>query len=258
MKVKHTCGSRRMVKPLLLVALIASPASSLKGVRAMASGSDQGWSVQVRSKGQELLLTVWAANTPLAALARELERQLKLPVTLGRSLQAQRVTAGFTDLPLDQGLLNLAPRPLVDYAVGGGEKGGRQRVGVHLQAVNEREPVLPVGFKHHAESFLVEGHTEGEAVPKDREPLWVSWAGGRLSLRAKKQPLTVVLARIAEQTGVPFEVRRDSDDLVTLELHHLDLEEAVRLLPGGARLYLRADLRGRTSRPLRIASEKAK
>ena len=265
MKREMICAYRMSLAACSLAVLVSLPASAAVrpgGWRgqplAPLPASDKDWSVQLRTKGGELLLSVRAADTPLAAIARELERQLKIPVTLGRLLHSQRLTLSFTDLPFDQALRRLAPRPFVDYAVGGGDQGPPQRAGVYLQALNEAEPPLPAGFKSNAESFVVEGHTEGEAPPRDREPLWVSYVNGRLSLRAKKQPLTVVLARIAEQVGVPFEMRRDGDDLIDLELHSLSLEDAVRGLPPGARLYVRGDLRAAAARPLRITSEKAK
>ena len=223
-----------------------------------SAAAAKDYSVKVRAKGSELVLSVSAANTPLATLARELEKEIKVPVVLSRLMHGQRTTVNFTDLPLFQGLQRLAARPTLDYAVGGGDAGPPQPIGIYLSAVNEAAPAAAASFKNAAETFLVEGHTEGAPAPPDRQPLWVSYVNGRLSLRAKKQPLGYVLAQVAERVGVPFELRRDSDDLVDLELNNQTLEQAVRSLGRGAQLYLRIDSVNTEGRPLRILSGKAK
>lgn len=261
---------------LVLTALVGLPALAHgpKDVwsKAMPLKTGQDFIVQVKNEGfrQELQskltaqrspesggsgisLTVHAVNAPLLSVAEEIQRQLKVPVRLSTLMRRQRVTTDFIDLPLDQGLQRLAPRPIVDYMVRGG-LADQEHLGIYLQAANESDPPLNASFRNNSETIVVEGDTE--AAPAIREPVWVSYVGNRLSLQARNQPLSYVLAQVASKVGVPFDLRSDTDEMIDIEFNHYSLEEAVRSLPPSARLYVRKDFRGPEGKPLRIVSEK--
>jgi hypothetical protein len=205
------------------------------------------------SRGSEISLTVHAVNAPLLSVAEEIKRQLKVPVRLSTLMRRQRVTLDFIDLPLEEGLQRLAPRPIVDYLVRGG-LANRERLGIYLQAANEADPPLNASFRNNSETIVIEGETE--AAPAIREPLWVAYDGDRLSLRAQNQPLSYVLAQMAGKVGVPFDLRSDTDEMIDIEFYNYSVEQAVRSLPASARLYLRNDFRGPEGKPLRIVLEK--
>jgi hypothetical protein len=192
-------------------------------------------------------------NVPLLSVAEEIQRQLKVPVRLSTLMRRQRVTVDFIDLPLDQGLQRLAPRPIVDYMVQGG-LANQERLGIYLQAANEADPPLNASFRNNSETIVVEGDTE--AAVAIREPVWVSYVGNRLSLQARNQPLSYVLAQVASKVGVPFDLRSETDEMIDIEFNNYSLEQAVRSLPPSARLYVRNDFRGPEGKPLRIVSEK--
>jgi len=108
--------------------------------------------------------------------------------------------------------------------------------------------------KLEMECTLIEGDTE--AAPAIREPVWVSYAGNRLSIQAHNQPLSYVLAQVASKVGVPFDLRSDTDEMIDIEFNHYTLEQAMRSLPPSARFYVRNDFRGPEGKPLRIVSQK--
>ena len=244
--------------------------TALAGLPTLAHGQD--FSVEVKNEGlrQDLQakntdqrsaesgvsgvsLTVHAVNARIVSVAAEIQRQLKVPVRLSPLMRRQRVALDFIDVPLDHGLQMLAPRLIVDYVVRGG-LGNPERLGIYLQAANEADPELNASFPNNSETLVIEGDTE--AAPAIREPVWVSYAGNRLSVQAHNQPLSYVLAQVASKVGVPFDLRSDTDEMIDIELNHYSLEQAMRSLPPSARLFVRKDFRGPEGRPLRIVSQK--
>jgi hypothetical protein len=220
------------------------------GQDLQSKNTDQG---SPGSRVSAVSLTVRAANARLISVAAEIQRQLKVPVRLSALMLRQRVTVDFIDLPLEQGLQRLSPRPIVDYVVRGGQ-GNQERLGIYLQAANEADPPLNSSFRNNSETIVIEGDTE--ATVAIRNPVWVTYDGNRLSLQARNQPLAYVLAQVAREVGVPFDLRSDTDEMIDIEFNHYTLEQALRSLPASARLYVRKDFRGSGGKPLRIVSEK--
>jgi len=72
-------------------------------------------------------------------------------------------------------------------------------------------------------------------------------------VRAHKQPLSVVLFKIANEIGVPFELRYESPEVVDVEFSNYTLEQALRSLSPEVRFYYRLDLQTFQAQPLRMA-----
>ena len=258
---------RRSAYELGLALLVLT---ALAGLPTLAYGQDFIVEVKIEGPRQDLQskhtdqrspesgvsgisLTLHAVNARLVSVAAEIQRQLKVPVRLSPLMRRQRVTLDFVDMPLDHGLQMLAPRLIVDYVVRGGPA-NQERLGIYLLAANEADPELNASFPNHSETLVIEGDTE--AAPTIREPVWVSYAGNRLSVQAHNQPLSYVLAQVASKVGVPFDLRSDTDEMIDIEFNHYTLEQAMRSLPPSARFYVRNDFRGPEGKPLRIVSQK--
>jgi hypothetical protein len=236
-------------------------ATQLKPADAAQSPAKPGaksWSVRM-SKDAPYTFTVKAKESPLPEIAAELSKLTKVPVTLSPFMAKQKVTLDFAGLNLEATLRMLAPQGYVDY-VAGGEGGDEPKpLALYLQAANEKEPPTTAAVRGNSEAILIEGDTEegtdGEAQKKreEEDPLRVTWANNQLSLRARKQPLTVVLFRIANEVGVPFEMRYESAELVDLEFQNYPLDQAFRSLSPGVRFYYRVDLQTFQVQPLRLA-----
>jgi hypothetical protein len=253
---------------LLAAALLAPlPAAGQQGA-APAQGGPKGpaaqardakpWSVRM-SQAAPHTFTVKAKEARLAEVAGEFSRLLKVPVTLSPLLEKQRVSLDFSGMNLEGALRMLAPQAYVDYVAGGAEM-QPQPLAVYLHGANERPPSPTATVKGTSEAILIEGDTEegvgDEAARKKREeadPLRVTFVQRQLSVRARKQPLTVVLFRIASEIGVPFELRWESPDLVDVEFDNYSIEQAVRTLSPAVRLYYRMDLQSFNVQPLRLA-----
>jgi hypothetical protein len=259
--------ARRALAVCLLVGALLAPAAAAQQGAAGQGGAKppaapakdaKPWSVRM-SQAAPHTFTVKAKEARLAEVAGEFSRLLKVPVTLSPLLEKQRVSVDFSGMNLEGALRLLAPHAYIDY-VAGGEDLQPQPLAVYLQGYNERPPSLTATVKGNSEAILIEGDTEegvgDEETRKKKEaesPLRVTFTQRQLSVRARKQPLTVVLFKIASEIGVPFELRWESPELVDVEFDNYSIEQAVRTLSPSVRLYYRMDLQSFDVQPLRLA-----
>jgi hypothetical protein len=254
----------------LALALLASSASAARqktdssarkaGPAQAGAGAVQSkpnWSVKV-SKSEPHTFTVKAADARLVEVAAEIAKAVHVPITLSPLLRKQRVTLDFGGLNLDATLRMLAPSPVVDYELGGDDPQPKA-LAIYLQGFNEQPPAPGVEVRGAAQVILIEGDTEegtdeaAERKRKEEEALKVSYANSQLSLRARKQSLSVVLFRIASEVGVPFDLRYESTQIIDVEFDNYPLDQAVRSLSPEVRLYYRQDLQTFQIKPLRLA-----
>jgi len=222
---------------------------------APTTTEEKPWSVRV-SKGAPHTFTVKANAANLPEITAELSRQLKVPISLRPLMSKQRVSLDFGGLNLEAMLRMLAPQSYIDY-VAGGDDPQPKPLAIYLQALNERPPATTV--RGTSEAILIEGDTEEgtdsteQKKKEEEDPLRVTFTNNTLSVRARKQPLSVVLYKIATEVGVPFEMRYESSEVVDVEFTNYSIEQAVRSLSPAVRFYYRLDLQTFQVQPLRIA-----
>jgi hypothetical protein len=237
----------------------ATPGAEKKPAQTAAGGETEAkpWSVKV-SKAAPRTFTIKAKEASLPEITAELSRQLKVPVSLSSLMAKQRVSLDFGGLNLEATLRMLAPQAYVDYVAGGNDVQPRP-LAIYLQALNERPPSTTAAVHGSSEAILIEGDTEegtdNEAQKKKEEedPLRVTFANNQLSVRARKQPLSVVLYKIASEVGVPFEMRYESPEVIDVEFNNYSIDQAVRSLSPAVRFYYRLDLQTFQVQPLRLA-----
>ncbi|MCA1621383.1 MAG: hypothetical protein LC795_19185 [Acidobacteria bacterium] len=211
------------------------------------------------SKGAPYTFTVKAKEAALSEITGELSRLLKVPFTLTPLVGKQKVTLEFGGLNLEATLRMLAPQSYVDYVAGGDGGDEPKALAIYLQGMNEPMPSMNAAVRGTSEAILIEGDTEegtnsdAQRKKEEENPLRVSFANNQLSVRARKQPLSVVLFKIASEVGVPFEMRYDSAELVDVEFQNFPLDQAFRSLSPGVRFYYRVDLQTFQVQPLRLA-----
>jgi hypothetical protein len=226
--------------------------------QSAARPAAKSWSVRV-SRDAPYTFTVKAKESSLPEIAEELSRLTKVPVTLSPLMAKQKVSLDFAGLNLEATLRMLAPQGYVDYVAGGDGGEEPKPLALYLQGANERPPSTTAAVKGITEAILIEGDTEegtdSEAQKKreEEEPLRVTWANNQLSVRARKQPLSVVLFKIASEVGVPFEMRYETAELVDADFQNFPLDQAFRSLSPGVRFYYRVDLQTFQVQPLRLA-----
>ena len=221
-----------------------------------AGQQQSAWRLSV-SKELPRTVTLAAKNARAADVAADLSKSLKVPVLLSPLMQKQRLTLEFENVPLEGALRMLAPLPYVDYEVRG-ETGEQRPVAIYLYAFNEEPPARDAVVKGTDEALLVEGDTEEgtEEYEKRKEkedtPLRVKFDHNQLSVRARRQPLNVVLFEIASKVDIPFEMKYEGSELVDVDFNNYTVEQVVRSLPANVRLFQRTNLTNYETTPLRL------
>ena len=225
--------------------------------QSQAKPAAKSWSVRM-TRDAPHTFTVKARETPISEVAAEISKLTKVPLMLSPVVAKQKVTLDFGGLNLEATLRMLAPQGYIDYEAGGGGDEPKP-LALYLHGHNERPPSTTAVVRGTSEAILIEGDTEegtDTAEQRKREaeaPLRVTWANNQLSVRARKQPLSVVLFKIANEVGVPFEMRHESAELVDVEFQNYPLDQAFRSLSPGVRFYYRVDLQTFQVQPLRLA-----
>jgi hypothetical protein len=108
--------------------------------------------------------------------------------------------------------------------------------------------------------MLIEGNTEDGVAQESEEekqkqeepPLRVTYLNNQLTVKAKQQPLPLVLLKIGEIIGVPIDIQNEKLDLIDANISKLSVEDAVRQLSPNIKLFVRADLTRSERRALRL------
>jgi hypothetical protein len=206
-----------------------------------------------------LNLSLKAEKARVADIAQQISDRLKIPVVLGKDRQNEFITVEFSELTLEPALQLLAPQVYVDYEVDTGALTPKP-LGIYLFDANQGEPPLSGAVNGSTQSMLIEGNTEDGVEPQtdeakqklEEQPLRIVFEKGLLTVKAKKQPLPVVLLKIGEQIGIPVEIQDQSVTIVDTEISKLPVEDVVRQLSPHIRLFLRADLTRAERRALRL------
>lgn len=205
-------------------------------------------------------LSLKAEKARLADVAAELSQKLKIPVMVGPKLQQELISMEFSELPLEPAIQLMAPAVYVDYEIDNGSGAPPKALGIYLFDSSQGEPPLTAVVKGSTQSLLVEGDTEDGVEPTTEEakkkleeqPLRIRFENNFLSIKAKKQPLPLVLLKIGEELGIPVDIQYQSTGLVDTEISKLPVEDAVRQLSPNIRLFIRADLTRAERRALRL------
>jgi hypothetical protein len=207
-----------------------------------------------------LNISLKAEKAKMSEVAQDLSKKLKTPVFLGPERQNELITIEFSELTLEPALQLLSPAVYVDYEIDTGSSAPPKALGIYLYDANQGEPPLTAIVNGSSQSFLVEGNTEDGVEPDtdekknkvEEQPLRVSYLNNSLTVKAKKQPLPVVLLKIGEELGIPVDIQNQNMTIVDAEISKLPVEDAVRQLSSNIRLFLRADLIRAEKRALRL------
>jgi hypothetical protein len=198
-------------------------------------------------------LSLKAEKIPLPNIAADISKKLKVPVLLGPSAAKRLVTTDFKSLTLEPSLQLLAPLVYIDYEVNRTPGAAPQPVGIYLNDEDDPPPPINAVIANNSQAMLIEGNTEdgvetSEAAQKD-QPLKVTYERSALTVKAKQQPLAVVLYKIANELGIPFDMKGDAGEVVDLDINKASLEDAVVRMSPNVRLFVRVDLRRLERRP---------
>lgn len=206
-----------------------------------------------------ITISLKSEKAQLSKIASEMSRKLKIPVMVGRSAQTREVTTDFKGLTLEPAMHFLAPVVYIDYEINRSPGALPQPIGIYLYGYEDPTPPINAVVPNRSEAILIEGNTEdgveGAAVSEpqpEEEPLKVVYERNELTVKARKQVLSVVLYKIANELGIPFEVQGDYSEVVDVDIDKTPVEDAILRLSPQVRLYVRADLQRSERRPFRM------
>lgn len=200
-------------------------------------------------------ISLKARDVRLKEIGAELAKRLKIPVAMTPIIEKHVVTVNFSDLVLEPAMQMLAPQVYIDYEIDTTPGKQPRPMAIYLQGYNERPPPDNATVKGNSDVMVIEGNTEDDGTGSssdEEQELKVTIENGQLSVKSKKQPLVVVLYGIANQLGIPLEVRNEVLDPVTVDIARSSVESVLQQLGPNIRLYLRADLQMGERRALRL------
>src|SRR2546423_435193 len=198
----------------------ATPTSAAHATDAKDQGNKQAklpFTLRVTTD-QIIGISLKAQDIKLKEIAAELSKRLKIPVVLTPILEKHSVTTNFSDLVLEPAMQMLAPQVYIDYEIDSTPGTQPRPLGIYLQGYNERPPADNAVVHGNSDVMVIEGNTEDVPDAKDdsQQDLKVVYDKGTLTVRAKKEPLVVVLYAIANELGIPLEVRNEVTEPVTV------------------------------------------
>lgn len=209
-----------------------------------------------------LNISLKAEKAKMAEVSQELSKKLKVPVFLGPERQNELITVEFSELTLEPALQLLSPTVYVDYEIDTGSGAPPKPLGIFFYDTNQSEPPVTAVVTGSNQSILIEGDTEDGVQPEgddakkniEEQPLRITFENKLLSVKAIKQPLSLVLLKIGEELGIPVDIQNQNQNLseVNTEISKLPVEDVVRQLSPHIRLFVRADLTRAEKRALRL------
>jgi hypothetical protein len=215
----------------------------------------------VKTRTRPLLnISVKAEKAKMSDVAQELSKQLKVPIYLGPERQNELLTIEFNELTLEPALQLMSPTVYVDYEIETGSGAPPKPLGIYFFDADQGEPPLTQVVNGSTQSMLIEGNTEDGVEPQtdedkkklEEQPLKIAFKDNLLTLKAKKQPLSLVLLKIGEELGIPIDIQDQNATMIDAEFSKLPIEDLVRQLSPHIRLYVRADLTRAERRALRL------
>jgi len=206
-----------------------------------------------------LNISLKAEKAKMSDVAQALAKQLKTPVLLGPERQNELLTIEFSELTLEPALQLLSPTVYVDYEIETSQSASPKPLGIYFFDANQGEPPL-TAIMGSTSSMLIEGDTEDgveaesedEKKKEEEQPLRITFDKNLLSVKAKKQPLPLVLLKIGEELGIPVDIQQQGISVVDADISKLPVEEVVRQLSPNIRVFVRADLTRAERRVLKI------
>jgi len=233
----------RRLTMLMLALAMAGPVSA-------AAQAQPPYSVSVTSEGTPFM-TLTARDAKLSDVAAEVEKRLKAKVIVAPSLKDARVTVQIAGTPIEAAMLALAPRVFVDYELR--RDAQPVAVGIYLLGLEDPEPAVSAVVQGNSQGLMVSGNTEDTGEPPKDAPLRITYARGRLSVFAKEQPMIAVVMAIADEIGVPAEIKYPSREVISTDIKESPMIDDVLFgLSDAVRVYVRADANRLEKRLLRV------
>jgi len=230
---------------LLVIPMLAAAVQT-----ATAQQPQAAYTLSVTKEGGTFL-NLKAKDAKLSDVAADVGRRLNAKVILGQSLKDEKITTEFAGTPIEPAMLALAPRVYIDYEL---RKDVLPRpLGIYLLALDDPLPSASAVVQGSSQGLFVSGNTEDTGQPPKDAPLRIIYDKGRLTVFAKEQPLVAVVLSIADELGVPAEVKHETREVVNADIRETPMiEEALTGLSDSVRVYIRTSATGMEKTLLRV------
>jgi hypothetical protein len=198
------------------------------------------------------LVTLTASDAPLTEVAERLVKELGTTVDVSVPARKFLVTAELDRQPLDLALRQLAPQGYIDGVLSGGATGKIEIRTIYLRNAGEQPPSLKELQQRTSQALMFYGNTEDPNVDPFAGQLQVTYRNDRLRVFARKQPLSVVVSKIADELRLPVELIGDSSTLIDGSVSDATLEQVMTALTPEAKLYYRLDVTTLRMTPIRF------
>jgi hypothetical protein len=196
-------------------------------------------------------VTLMAQDAKLSDVAADLATQLHAKVILGSSLTNERTSARFEGTPIEPAMLAIAPRVYIDYEVR--RDAQPLPLGIYLLGPDDPEPAVSAVVQGTSQGLLITGNTEDTGKPPADAPLRIAYNKSRLTVFAKEQPLIVVVMAIADELGVPAEIKYESREVINANVKDSAMiEDTLAGLSENVRVYVRSNVNTLEKRVLRV------
>ena len=238
----------------LSVSVSAQSDSQQPAPEAPPKTAKQAKSFSVRVTTENVTaVSITAKDAKLSEIAAEISKQLKIPVTLSPVMQKQVVSVSFADLLLEPAMQLLAPYVYIDYKAESLPGSQPRALGVFLYAHNEMPPAADAVVKSTSQSFVISGNTEDTGEdPDEDDPIQIRYKNGKMSVKAREQPLVDVVSDMAEEAGLPFDAPANFKDVVTVDIKETAVEQAFLAVSPNVQVFFRRDLFRAENTVLRI------
>jgi hypothetical protein len=224
-------------------------ATAVQGVTA-AGQAQPAYTLSVTKDGGTFV-NLKAKDAKLADVAAELAIKLAAKVIVAPSLKDEKITVDIAGTPVEPAMLSIAPRVFVDYEVR--RDAPPAPLGIYLLGLDDPEPSQSAVVQGTSQGLMVSGNTEDTGKPDPNAPLRITYDKGRLSVFAKEQSLMVVVMSIADELGVPAEIRRETREIVNVNIKEtVMIDDALAGLSDSVRVYIRVDAGRLEKRLLRV------
>ena len=235
------------------------PAAKTAAAQDKPPANKPGFTWTIKSR-PILNLSLKAEKARMSEVAQALSEKLKIPVFLGPERQKETISIEFSELTLEPALQLMSPAVYVDYELDTGSTNPPKPLGIYFYDVNQGEPPLTAVVTGANQAMLIEGNTEDGVEPTtddqkqklEEQPLRVQYQDALLTVKAKQQPLPLVMLKIGEQLGIPIDIQNERMDPIDANISKLPVEDVVRQLSPHIKLYYRADLTRAEKRALRM------
>ena len=225
----------------VLMLMLAASVQSAAAQPAQPPQPPQGRYSLTVTKDITPYVTLTAEGAKLSDIAADLGRRLGAQVIVAPSLKDEKITAKFAGTPIEPAMLSIVPRALVDYEVRQDEQ--PRVLGIYLLGDADPEPSASAVVHGTSQGVMISGNTEDTGKPPAPDaPLRIIYNKKRLTLYAKQQPLMVVVMAVAEELGVPAEIKDENVELINANVKDTPaIEETIAGLSPNVRVYVRAD-----------------